>query len=253
MRIVRDFFAGVGLLASGLTLVLRRRRLFWLGVVPPLVMSLIFGSLFVVLAINLPRLADWLTPFANEWEVGAERSVEFLAGAALLGGSTLIMIVSFTTFTLALGAPIYDKISESVDAELEPGLKAPEEKWATSIGRSLRNSLILIAISVLVAPLFFAAGFIPVVGQSVVPVLSACFGGWMLCTELIGSTLERHGLPRLRDRRAAMQKQRGKVLGLAVPTFLLMSIPLVGTLVFPAATAAGTLLGRDLLGLPSKA
>ena len=113
-------------------------------------------------------------------------------------------------------------------------------------------SIILIAISALVAPLIFAAGFIPVVGQTVVPVLSASFGGWMLCTELIGSTLERRGLFRLRDRRAAMRRQRAKVLGLAVPTFLLMSIPIVGTLIFPAATAAGTLLGRELLGLRSR-
>ena len=49
-----------------------------------------------------------------------------------------------------------------------------------------------------------------------------------------------------------MQRQRAKSLGLAVPTFLLMSIPIVGALVFPGATAAGTLLGRELLGLPSK-
>ena len=252
MKLVTEFLAGLKLLGAGFRIVTRQRRLFWLGVIPPLLMSVLFGSLFTILVVNLPALADWLTPFADGWLSGAEQAAELVAGVALLGGSTLVMIVSFTTLTLALGAPIYDKISEHVDAHLDPGLKAPEETWWRSIGRSLRNSLILIGLSALVAPLFFAAGFIPVVGQTVVPVISACFGGWMLCVELVGSTLERHGRLRLRDRRAAMQRHRARSLGLAVPTFLLMSIPIVGTLVFPTATAAGTLLGRELLGLSSR-
>jgi CysZ protein len=251
-NVVGEFLAGIRLLGRGLTLVLRRRRLFWFGVIPPLIMSLLFGTLFVLLVVNLTRIADWLTPFADSWANGAEQAVEFVAGAALLGGTSLLMIVTFTTLTLALGAPIYDKISEHVDTELEPGLRPPPENWTRAIGRSLRNSLILIGISALVAPLFFAAGFIPVVGQVVVPVVSACFGGWMLCIELIGSTFERHGRVRLGERRAAMQRHRARSLGLAVPTFLLMSIPIVGTLVFPTATAAGTLLGRELLDLPSR-
>ena len=135
MRPVSEFLAGLRLLLTGFTLVLRRRRLFWLGVIPPLVMSLLFGGLFAALLINLQRLADWLTPFADGWVSGAEQAAEFVAGAGVLGGTALVMIVSFTTLTLAFGAPIYDQISEHVDADLEPGLKAPEETWGRAIGR----------------------------------------------------------------------------------------------------------------------
>jgi CysZ protein len=249
--VISEFLAGVRLLGRGFTLVLRRPRLFWLGAIPPLGMSILFTALLVVLIMRLPDFADWLTPFADGWSAGWEQAVEVLAGTALLGGSLLLMLISFTTLTLALGSPIYDKISESVDREFEPGLRAPEEAWLPSIGRSLRQSLTLIAISALVAPLIFAAGFVPVLGQIVVPVVSATFGGWMLGIELIGSTLERRGRLRLVERRAAMQRRRARVLGLSIPTFLLMSVPLVGTVVFPAATAAGTLLARDLLDLPT--
>ena len=42
-----------------------------------------------------------------------------------------------------------------------------------------------------------------------------------------------------------------RVLGLAVPTFLLLAMPFVGVVVFPIATAAGTLLARQLLGEPT--
>lgn len=250
---VGEFIAGVRLLARGFQLVLKRPRLFWLGAVPPLIMSVLFVGILALLISRLREFADWLTPFADGWSPSWESVAEVLAGTALLGGSLLLMLISFTTLTLALGSPIYDKISEFVDLEFEPGLRIPEESWATSIGRSLRQSLILIAISALVTPFIFAAGFLPVVGQTVVPVISATFGGWMLCVELIGSTFERRGLFRLAERRKAMQRNRPRVLGLSIPTFLLMSIPVLGTVVFPAATAAGTLLARELLARSSVA
>jgi CysZ protein len=82
-------------------------------------------------------------------------------------------------------------------------------------------------------------------------VLSAVFGGWMLGIELVGAPFERRGLLRLSDRRAAMQVRRFRVLGFAVPTFLLLAIPFVGVVVFPVATAAGTILARQLLSEPT--
>jgi CysZ protein len=244
---VSEFVAGVGLLGRGLGLVLRRRRLFWLGALPPLIMSVLFTAVLVVLIVQLRWIADALTPFADDWSTGAAQAVRVLVGVAVLGGALLLMIVTFTALTLALGSPIYDRISESVDAELEPGLRGPEESMMTGVGRSVRQSLTLIGISAAVAPLLFLAGLVPVVGQLVVPVLSAVFGGWMLCLELVGSAFERRGLVRLADRRAAMRGRRARCLGLAVPTFLLLAVPFAGVVVFPTATAAGTLLARDLL------
>jgi CysZ protein len=157
------------------------------------------------------------------------------------------MVISFTTLTLALGSPLYDKLSESVEGEFG---EVPElnESVARGIFRALRQAFALIAISALGALVLFATGFIPVVGQTVVPVVSATFGGWMLSIELIGSAFERRGLLRLADRRAAMRRRRIRVLGFAVPTFLLLAIPLAGAVFFPIATAAGTLLARQLLG-----
>jgi CysZ protein len=104
---------------------------------------------------------------------------------------------------------------------------------------------------VLVAVPLFAAGFVPVLGQTVVPVVSASFGGWMLGIELVGSAFERRGLLTLSDRRVAMRRRRARVLGFTVPTFLMLAIPLVGVVVFPVATAAGTLLARQLLEEPT--
>ena len=240
-----EFAAGVGLLGRGLGLVARRPRLFVLGALPPLVTSVLFTAVLVVLAVQLDDLVGWLTPFAGPWA----------PGLALLAAAALLMVITFVALTLALGSPLYDLISESVDRELtagearQPGRRpAPaDEPLVRSLARTVRQSLALVSVSALGAVLLFAAGFVPVLGQVVVPVVSAVFGGWLLGIELVGSTFERAGLLRLTDRRQAMRRRRARVLGLTVPTFLLLAVPFVAVLVFPAATAAGTILARDLL------
>jgi CysZ protein len=161
------------------------------------------------------------------------------------------MVLTFSALTLALGSPLYDKISEFVDDELGDAPPPPADSLAGSVLRALRQSLALIGVSLLIGGLLFLAGFLPVVGQLLVPVLSAAFGGWVLCIELIGSAFERRGRLLLRERRAAMRTRRARVLGFAVPTFLLLAVPFAAVLVFPAATAGATILARELLG-PSR-
>jgi CysZ protein len=248
MSVVGEFLAGTGLLARGLGLIVQRRRLFLLGALPPLITSLLFTAALVTLVTQLDQLVGWLTPFADAWAPGVANTVRVLIGFAVVAGAALLMVITFSALTLALGAPLYDKISEFVDDELGNAPEPLEEPLARSLGRGLRQSLTLIGISVLVGLVLLVAGFVPVLGQTVVPVVSAVFGGWMLCTELIGSAFERRGRLRLADRRAAMRRRRARVLGFAVPTFLLLAVPFAAVVVFPVATAAGTVLARELLG-----
>jgi CysZ protein len=245
--VVGEFLGGVGLLGRGLGLMVQRRRLFVTAALPPLITSVLLTGLLVLLFVELDPLTQWLTPFADHWDPGAAAAIRVLVGLAVVAGAVLLMVITFSALTLALGAPLYDKISEFVDEELGGAPTTPEEPLLRSLGRGLRQSLTLIAISVPVGLLLLLAGFVPVLGQTVVPVVSAVFGGWMLCTELVGSSFERRGRLRLSDRRRAMGRRRARVLGFAVPTFLLLAVPFAAVLVFPVATAAGTILARDLL------
>jgi CysZ protein len=245
--LITEGVGGAALLLKGLRFLAQRPRLFWLGAVPPFIMSVIFAALLVLLVTELSVIADAITPFADGWADAARTAVQVLAGAGVLGVTLLVMIISFSTLTMAFGAPIYDKISEAVDAELSGGLPDHDESWRSSLPRALRQSVGLIAISVAAALPLFLAQFIPVVGQTVIPVVAACFGGWMLCFELVGPSFERRGIPRLAERRAAMQRRRWRVLGFSVPCFLLLAIPFVAVVVFPVATAGGVFLTRELL------
>ena len=247
---VSEFVSGVGLLGRGLGLIVRRRRLFLTGALPPLITSILFTTVLVVLATQLDRLVPWMTPFADNWSPGLAQSIRVLVGLALVAGAVLVMVISFSALTLALGGPIYDKISEYVDEELGGVPGAVDEPVLRSLGRALGQSLALVAVSVLGGLVLLLVGFVPVLGQTMVPVVSAVFGGWMLCTELVGSAFERRGKLRLSERRAAMRRRRARVLGFSVPTFLLLAVPFAAVVVFPAAMAGGTILARDLLQTP---
>lgn len=250
---ITEAVGGAALLGRGLRFLTQRPRLFWLGAVPPLIMSVVFAVLLVLLVSHLAEIGGAITPFAGGWGPAARSTVQVLAALGVLGVTLLVMIISFSTLTMALGAPVYDKISEAVDTELTGELPDPGESWSSSLPRALRQSVVLIAISVAAAAPLFLAQFIPVVGQTVIPVVSACFGGWMLCFELIGPSFERRGLPQLGQRRAAMQRRRWRVLGFSVPCFLLLAIPFVAVVVFPVATAGGVFLTRELLASPDPA
>lgn len=260
---LREILTGVGMLPRGMAFITARPRLFWLGAIPPAVTSVLMIVIIVGLVLNVDDLVAALTPFAAGWAIvdGFRQVIQL----AFVLGVVLVLVIAFSTLTLALGSPLYDKISEAVDAEaaaagagrdVPPTLDEPrsldeppthDEPAAAGVGRAILQSLALIAISALVAVPLFLAGFIPVVGQSVVPVVSACFGGWMITIELVGSAFDRRGRRRLAERRAAMREWRLRCLGFGVPCFLLLSIPFVSVIVFPAATAGGTLLARSLL------
>ncbi|GAA4891026.1 EI24 domain-containing protein [Streptomonospora salina] len=228
-------------------MVLRNPRLFVLGIVPPLITSLLFAAALVALLFGVEDLSVWLTPFAAEWDPGVQTAVRVLAGVLLVGGAVLVMVVAFTGLTLALGAPLYDRIAEKVEDDLGDAPPEPDEPLTVSVMRSVRQSLGLIAVSALVAVPLFAAGFVPFVGQTVIPVVAAMFGGWMLTIELLGAGFERRGMRRIKDRRRVMGRRRMLVLGFGIPGYVLLAVPFLAIVVFPAAAAGGTILTRRLL------
>lgn len=248
MAATTEFVAGAGLLGRGLGLMARRPRLFWLGALPPLITSVLFVVVLVVISTRLTRIATWLTPFANGWSPGFADVVRVLVAIGFLAGSILLMVLSFTTLTLALGSPLYDKISEYVDQEFVDPPTPVDEPLPVAAARAVRQSVALIVIGAVGAIAFLIVGLIPVAGSIVGAIGSALFGGWMIGIELVGSPLERRGVVTLAGRRKQLRTRRARSLGLGVPTFLLLSLPFVGIVAFPVAMAAGTILARQLRG-----
>jgi len=97
--------------------------------------------------------------------------------------------------------------------------------WWRELGRSLVDSLRLMLISAVIGIPLFLAGFIPIVGQTVIPVLGALVGGWFLAVELVGIAFARRGLG-MRDRLRALRGRRWTAVGFGACVFLCFLIPL---------------------------
>lgn len=244
---VGRFLGGAGLLLRGIGLYVRSPGLMLLGVVPALISGALFLAALATLVYFVDDLAALVTPFADDWQSTARSLVRVIAGLAFLGLGGLLGVLTFTAVTLAIGDPFYEKISERVEERYGGTPGAVEVRFWASVRRSIADSVRLVAISALIGVPLFAAGFIPVVGQTVVPVIGAAVGGWFLALELAGAPFYRRGM-RLPDRRSLLKADRPTTLGFGVAVFLCFLIPLGAVLVMPAAVAGATLLARRSLG-----
>ncbi len=246
-RPARQFLTGVGLFGRGLAWYGRNPRLVLLGLLPALIAFALLVTGFGVLLYFIGDLAALVTWFADGWSAGLRGTLRVLAGIALIGLALLLSIVLYTALTLAIGDPFYEKIAERVDEQLGGVPGEVDRPWWRELGRGIGESLRLIGFSVLVGLPLFVAGFLPAVGQTVVPVLAALVGGWALALELTGVGFARRGLF-LRERRLALRQHRFLALGFGVAVFVVFLIPLGAVLAMPGAVAGATLLTRRIRG-----
>lgn len=241
----RDVADGLVLLARGLRMWLTSPRLMLLGLLPALIAFVILAGAFVTLCVFLGPLDHALTPYADGWADAARTAMEVVVAIALLGAALLVAILVYAGLTLAIGDPFYERIAIRVEEPYGGVPDAAELPW----WRGLRDGLRMAMWSLVTGVLLFGAGFLPVVGQTVVPVIGVLVGGWALALELTSVAFERRGAS-LRDRRTALRRHRLTALSFGTATFLLFMIPLGAVLVMPGAVAGATLLARRTLGLP---
>lgn len=244
------YVRGVGLLGRGFGLAARNPRLMLLGMIPVVIAAAVVIGAFVVLVYFVDELAGTATGFADDWSEGSREFARLLVGIAILGAALLLAVVTFVQLTLLIGDPFYERISTEVEG-LHGGVSGEVETgfWR-AIWQNLASSGRLLAIAGIVGICLFALGFIPVVGQTVVPVLGASIGGWLLAVELTGVAFSRRGLG-LGRRWRALRAHRADALGFGTAVFVCFTfIPFGAVLFMPAAVAGATLLARKALDLP---
>jgi CysZ protein len=243
-----EFFTGTHLLLRGIGLIARSPRLLLLGLVPGFVSLLVVLGALVTLLIFITDVAAFVTWFADDWSPDARSTIRLLAAVAIAAVAIILAVVTFTALTITIGDPFYEAISKRVD-ERFGGAAEATAPWHRTLAWNLADSLRLVLMSLAASIVLFVIGFIPVVGQTVVPVIGAIVGGWLLAVEISGVPFNRRGL-RLRDRRRLLRANRALALGFGVPVFVVFLVPFVAVLVMPGAVAGATLLTRRVLGQP---
>lgn len=233
---MREFLAGAGLLARGLGQWRRTPGAMALGLIPGALVGLVLGVALVAWGFALPGLVDDWTPFADTWAPFWAGVVRTAIGAASFGAALLLVVVSFTAVTLAVGEPFYDRIWRATEHSATGTVPDADYGFWRAVGDSMR----LILRGILAAALAWLIGLIPFVGGVLGFVTGVALTGWLLADELTSRSLSARGLDR-RARRALLREHRARALGFGVATQLCFLVPLGAVAVMPAAVAGSTL------------
>ncbi|WP_441249313.1 EI24 domain-containing protein [Kitasatospora sp. McL0602] len=248
---MRDFGTGISCLLKGQRWVARHGRWWGFGMIPALITMVGYVAALAALAVWSGDLADWATPFADGWGSPWQGLLRGVLTAALIGGGALLAAVTFTAVTLLVGQPFYESLCAKVD-ETEGGAPAaPEVPLWRELLVSARDSMSVLVRVVGFGLVLFACGFIPVLGQTVVPVVGVGISGYFLAVELTAVGLQRRGFAQ-RERLRMLRGRLGLTLGFGAPLVLLFLVPMVTVLLMPGAVAGATLLARELAPVPTE-
>ncbi|MFD5522104.1 EI24 domain-containing protein [Streptomyces sp. NPDC127066] len=246
---MRDLGVGFGYLLRGQRWVARHGKSFGFGLLPGLITLVLYAAALVALGVYGEGFVTWATPFADDWSSPWEGLFRGFLTAVLFALALLLAVLTFTAVTLLIGQPFYESLSEKVDRDVSPDGTAPEsglplwrELWI-----SARDSLRVLARALVWGILLFALGFVPLIGQTVVPVLGFFVTGFFLTEELVAVALQRRDVD-LRARLALLRSRRTLVWGFGTPLGLAFLVPFVAVFLMPGAVAGATLMARDLLG-----
>lgn len=242
----RDFSAGVALLGRGFGLIFASRRRLILGVIPALITTVLMLGGLAAIAYTIGDITQWLTGFADGWSDGVRDALRIALGIVIVTLYLSLSVLLFTAITLIIGGPFYEAIAEEIEDELG-GVPDAERVpgWRCAL-IGLRDGVLFVGLSVLIAIPLLLAGFLPLLGQTVVPAIAIAVGGYLLGIELTAIPFARRGRS-LKERRRILSRRRSLVLGLSVPAYLLCLVPFAALLVIPAAMAGGTVLAHRLI------
>ncbi|OPG05967.1 hypothetical protein B1R27_19300 [Streptomyces sp. GKU 895] len=246
---MRDLGVGFTYLLKGQRWVARHGKQYEFGLIPGLITLVLYGAALVSLAIWGDDLVGWATPFADDWSSPWAGIFRGFLTVVLWALALLLAVLTFTAVTLLIGQPFYESLSEKVDRDVSPDGTAPESDlplWR-ELWISARDSIRILFRALLWGVLLFGLGFVPFVGQTVVPVIGFFVTGFFLTEELVAVAMQRRGVE-LRDRLALLRSRKTLVWGFGTPLGLAFLVPFVAVFLMPGAVAGATLMARELLG-----
>ncbi|MEV7198836.1 EI24 domain-containing protein [Streptomyces griseoluteus] len=248
---MRDLGVGFRHLLNGQRWVAQHGRQYGFGLLPGLITLVLYVAVLVALGVWGSDAVTWATPFADDWSGPWQGVFRGFLTVVLFALALLLAVLTFTAATLLIGQPFYESLSERTDADVSPDGTAPSSSrpmWR-DVWISARDSLRILVRACVWGVLLFALGFLPVVGQTVVPVLGFFVTGFFLTEELTSVALQRRDVD-LRARLALLRSRKMLAWGFGVPLGLAFLVPVVAVFLMPGAVAGATLLTRDLLGEP---
>ncbi len=209
---------------------------------PLLANTVLMSALFYWFFTVLDGMVDWGLSYVPSWL----HWLGYLIVVILILTLVILFCYFFSTVTNFIAAPFNGILAEQVEAQLT-GMPAPETSWISllkDLPRILNRELQKLGHYLLWAVLILLTYFIPVIGQTVTPVVWFLFTAWQINIQYADYPFDNHKIKFHRMRRLLMQnKADNLVFGILVSFFTM--VPVLNLIVMPIAVCGATAMWVD--------
>ncbi|MDG4951631.1 sulfate transporter CysZ [Actinobacillus equuli] len=214
-----------------------QRKLLPFVLIPIAINSVLMIALLWFFIGNIVGWADWIVSFMPSWLDWLTIILVPLAVLSLI----MLFYFTFTTITNFIAAPFNALLAEKVELQLtgEQLNNMTAAEMLKDVPRMLKREWQKMMYSIPRFIALFLLSFVPVIGQTVVPVLTFIFGAWLLAIQYCDYPFDNHKISFKRMRNALGQR---KILNFTFGTFISIftALPFVNLVVMPVAVCGAT-------------
>ncbi|WP_439294174.1 sulfate transporter CysZ [Lonepinella sp. BR2882] len=186
---------------------------------------------------QINHIIEWVMGFLPAW-------LDWLSSVMFIMSLVMIVIVFYFSFTMLSGfiaAPFNGLLAEKVEKMLTGESLADMTimDFIKDIPRMLAREWQKLVYSLPIYIVLFLLGFIPMLGQSVIPVLAFAFTAWMMAIQYCDYPFDNHKIS-LHTMRVKLKDNRWQSLTFGGLISLCMLVPVVNLVVIPVAVCGAT-------------
>lgn len=204
-------------------------------VIMSLLVGWFFSKLSVFVDMGMQYLPDWL-----QW-------LSYIVSVLLVALLCVIFCYFFSAITNIIAAPFNGVLSEHVEAHLV-GKKLPDTTMADivkDIPRILKRELHKIGYYLKWAIPLFILSWVPIIGQTIIPLVWFGFTAWMLNMQYADYAFDNHKVS-FTDMRAMLRKDIGGNCFFGAIVSLFTIIPILNLFIMPIAVCGATAKWVDM-------
>lgn len=225
--------SGLSYFLQGWRLICQRSLLPFI-VIPILVNAVLMIGLIWLFFAQVGSLLDWLLPSWLEWLSVILVPLIFL----------MLLVLFYFTFTALanfIAAPFNAILSEKVELQLtgEPLGEMSLAALLKDVPRMLKREWQKMMYSIPRLLAIFLLGFVPLIGQTVVPILAFVFGAWLIVIQYCDYPFDNHKISFAQMRRGLEQHKVMNYTFGSLVSFATM-VPFINLVVMPVAVCGAT-------------
>lgn len=206
-------------------------------IMPILLNILLLTGLFWFFVANISDIIDGIIGYIPDW-------LAWLSGILLAFSVFMILILfyfGFTTLSGFIAAPFNSLLAEKVEKMLtgENLIETNSMDFIKDIPRMLGREWQKLCYSLPKLIGLFLLSFIPVLGQSIVPVLTFLFTAWMMAIQYCDYPFDNHKIPFYIMRNELGEKRTLSLTFGSLVTFCTF-VPIVNLIIIPVAVCGAT-------------